>query len=165
MLEILIKKGLDPKNIFLLGKCYSTNKKVYQKLKKIKINVSENSFYYNSYLSYDEIFKKICRSFLFENQEKLNSCEKILVLDDGGELISNLKDFIFHDNIAAMEQTTSGIEKIKNKKFNFPIINIATSTIKKKCETPFLMQYILNTISNYANIYNAPKIKILISNI
>ncbi|KKL74158.1 hypothetical protein LCGC14_2067650, partial [marine sediment metagenome] len=51
-----------------------------------------------------------------------------------------------HNNIVAVEQTSSGFEKIKNKAFAFPIINLARAYFKLNYEASFIASKIFDGI-------------------
>ena len=56
MFEYFIEKGLKSENIFLIGKCYSTNNNVLKRFQKMGIYVSPKSEAFNPRLSFDEQF-------------------------------------------------------------------------------------------------------------
>ena len=148
MLDALVKKGLLPENISIIGKCYSTNLDAFNEMQGKGYDVSIDSFAFNSHKSFDETFQMSIRRFLQKRKNKLNlpSFKKIIILDDGGEVINILDNYIDHNNIVAVEQTSSGFEKIKNKAFDFPIINLARAYFKLNYEASFIASKIFDEI-------------------
>lgn len=134
---------LEPHNIHVLGKCYSSNRIVVKRMLQEGINVSPLSFSFNSHRAFDHQFDDYVEQFL--NAIHIpSSTEKIIVLDDGGHLI---KAFIQRPNLvkyplSGIEQTSSGYEIIKNLPLNFPIVNVARSNAKLSFEPIFLAEKI-----------------------
>jgi len=151
MFEYLFDMGLKPENTFLLGKCYSTNKEVLEKFRKKGVYVHNGSSKFDSHLPYDSQFESENKDFLNVIQEKVNfeDYEKILLVDDGGYLVyfgnSFLKNF---SNVVAIEQTSSGYNKLKNEKLTFPVINVARSNAKLVYESPFIADLIVKKLSS-----------------
>ncbi len=149
MFEYLFDMGLKPQNTFLLGKCYSTNKEVMEKFRKKGVYVHNGSLKFNSHLSFDSQFELEIRDFLNVIQEKVNfeDYEKVLFVDDGGYLVyvgnSSIKNF---SNVAAIEQTSSGYNKLKGAKLRFPVINVARSNAKLVYESPFIADLIVKKL-------------------
>ena len=150
MFEYLFDMGFKPQNTFLLGKCYSTNKEVMEKFRKKGVYISEESLTFDSHLSFDSQFELIVKDFLNSIKEKVNfsDYEKVLLVDDGGSLVhvgnSFFKNF---PNIVAIEQTSSGYNKLKNERLNFPVINVARSNAKLVYESPFIADLIAKKLS------------------
>lgn len=146
MLRALCQIGLDPKNIFILGKCYSSNRSVFLEMRKDGIQVSDLSFSFESREAFDKQFCRYNEKFLKQTLSNidLSKFEKIVLLDDGGQLLMLATDY-FKDftNIIGIEQTTSGYEKIKSIKSHFPIINVARSQAKLIYESPFIAEAVI----------------------
>ncbi len=143
LFEELFKKGLKPENTFLLGKCYSTNKKTFKHFQQQKIHISPASFAFEKDEPFDETFDRITRAFFAEALKEIESksFDKIIILDDGGCLVALARDaFSDHENIFAIEQTTSGFEKNKESPPHFPVINIARSKAKLQYESPYIAE-------------------------
>lgn len=146
MLQSLYSFGLNPKNIFLLGKCYSSNDSVWQEMHQDGIHVSHLSFSFESQQSFDGQFCHIVAQFLKDtlSQVDLSKFNKIILIDDGGELLSlSMEFFKGHTNVVAIEQTTSGYEKIKSSVLQFPIINVARSQVKLIYESPMIAEIVV----------------------
>lgn len=141
MLRSLYDFGLNPKNIFLLGKCYSSNRSVWQEMHQDGIQVSPLSFFFESHLAFDSQFCRIAAQFLEYtlSQVDLSKFNKIILVDDGGQLLTLSMEFLKgYKNIIGVEQTTSGYEKIKAGSLQFPVINVARSQAKLIYESPMI---------------------------
>ncbi len=137
MFEYFIDKGLKPGNIFLIGKCYSTNREILKKFKKMGIYVSSKSESFDPYLSFDEQFDDYTKELLeyVKKKTKLKEYDKVIILEDGGSLLSHAtKIFKEKFNLIGIEQTSAGYERLKNVKLAFPIINVARSHAKLEIE-------------------------------
>lgn len=158
MFEELIDLGINPKNISLLGKVYSTSFEILDEIKKLGVNIFQPEFIQN--ISFDEQHVANCKKIL-EFYKKEDNRQKI-ILDDGGTLLSLFNEENDYD-LYGIEQTSSGFRKLEYSNINFPIYNVARSRIKLEEETPFIVslgyERILEKISEY-NISN-PKILVV----
>ncbi len=165
MVEELIQRGLEPSSIFILGKCYSTNNEVLEQIKNQGIYVSDLSTEYQSHMAFDDQYKSHVRSFLLDISSKVlvKGYDRIIVLDDGGELILQLTELNLFRVSFAVEQTSSGIRKLRDIELPFPLINVARSNAKLNYESPFIAQkaveVLMEALRNYAVF--APKVLIV----
>ncbi|NNM43528.1 MAG: hypothetical protein HKM07_04230 [Chlamydiae bacterium] len=142
MLQALFEKGLSKHNVSLIGKCYSTDPDVYQDMLQAGIDACPSSLVFDSQKSFDDQFKKNVKAFLTSRYEIISKFKKIIILDDGGELLS-LASEVFSDTtceLIGVEQTTAGFEKVKSINPGFPIINVARSWAKLTYESPFIVR-------------------------
>ena len=138
------------------------SKLAFSMLSKENISVSDDSFSYDSHISFDEQFKRYIEKFIQNDLPILQDSDnkKIILLDDGGELITAAKKYINNQNILlGVEQTSSGYNKLCNEVFNFPIINVARSYAKLNFESPHIAISILNQLKK---IINCEKKQVLI---
>jgi S-adenosylhomocysteine hydrolase len=140
MIQSLYQLGLKPQNVSIVGKCYSTCIDVYKEMLDDGIDVDKGSLAYSSHLSFDEQFEKIVNDFASVRINDISSgdYDRIIVLDDGGKLISLLSKYDSHPAMVAIEQTTAGYEAIRTIPIKFPIINVARSPVKLKNESPMI---------------------------
>lgn len=139
MFDALFEVGLDPRNLFILGKCYSSDPRAVKKLREQGAYVSEMSLYFDSHQPYDEILSSSAAELIqtaILNRD-LSKFQKIIILDDGGDLITNAKKILpYQSNIIGIEQTTSGHTRISRNPLKFPVIDLARSWLKLQYETP-----------------------------
>lgn len=147
--------GLGARNFSVIGKCYSTNPVVYSELKEIKgLDVCSSSLKFFPELSFDLQYKENVRAFLKTRIEKIleSKCEKLLVLDDGGELIhavnqaKKAKILAADIEVVGVEQTSSGFAKLQTICLDFPIINIARSDAKLQIESHLIADAVLKNL-------------------
>lgn len=165
MFNYLFGKGLSPKNTFLIGKCYSTNKETLEKFKKKGVYIHKGSTAYNSHLSFDEQFGEEIIDFInhINNKVNLTKYAKVILVDDGGYLIYWANNLLKnHRNLVAIEQTSSGYVKLKEIKLSFPVINIARSNAKLNFESPFIADTAVIKLKNQLKNLNATPEKVLI---
>lgn len=146
MLQALYELNLKPDNIFLIGKCYSSNSSVFLQMVEDGIHVSPKSISFESYQSFDQFYKSEVKKFYHQIIKAVNQRKpkKIIVLDDGGEFLSQVDpDHFDCKNIIGIEQTSSGYNKLSNQSLRFPIINVARSWAKLKYESPIISEFAL----------------------
>lgn len=137
--------GLRAENIHVLGKCYSTNEKVRLEMGLKGIQVSPHSSLFYSHRAYDDLFDKLVRDFLKSKLDALRSFEKVILLDDGGHLLKAAMELSTEEKrrIIGIEQTSSGYEKLRNCRLDFPVINVAKCEAKEKYEPDWVAQSIV----------------------
>jgi|JI102314A1RNA_FD_contig_31_7392910_length_1905_multi_5_in_0_out_0_1 S-adenosylhomocysteine hydrolase len=148
MFHYFFDLGLNPKDLYVIGKCYSTDPRVFQQLLNDGVNVSSLSTYFDSLEPYDERYKLNLSHFFSSSLKSLCSPKKLLILDDGGYLL-NIANEIFPENtlVAGIEQTSAGYNLLKNIHLNFPVINVARSRVKLYYESPIIANLVVQRIS------------------
>lgn len=149
LLQELIGKGLAPENVYLLGKCYSTHFGTLRKLQQLGVHVSELSQAHEGNRSYDEQFEEYVRIFVEESLAslKLNELQKVILLDDGGFIIKYINTkFDETEKFVAVEQTSSGFEKLTDIVLRFPVVNVARSEVKRGIESPLIAKRCLEIL-------------------
>jgi S-adenosylhomocysteine hydrolase len=137
----LFEKGLKPKNTFILGKCYSTDREVLELFIEIGVNISKKSSDFDSHEAFDEQYDRNVEEFFRESIKiaRSKNPKKIVILDDGGHMISIANRILRGSKkIVGIEQTSSGYNKIKKLKLKFPVINVARSKAKLNHESPII---------------------------
>lgn len=149
LFHTLLKLGLKPSNLSAIGKCYSTDPQAYEEMKKIGIDVCSSSMEFDSHRPFDDQYRENIKIFIKQRLKKLTGkgFKKIIILDDGGELISAANSILeLTENVIGVEQTSSGFRKLKNKKLKFPIINVARSPAKLNYESPIIAKLVVDTL-------------------
>jgi len=144
MLSSFFSRGLDPSNVFLIGKCYSTDSLTFNRLINLGVNVCPSSHFFKKGFSFDEMYRKHIDSFLLNVKKhllKMNSkFNTFIILDDGGTLIRKATAILDEEGtrIIGIEQTSAGYEELKTLKLKFPVINVARSKAKLQYESPII---------------------------
>lgn len=162
MFEALVKNGFPAENIFLHGKCYSTNPYAVKILEDLGINIAFQSSSFNSHLSYDQQFAKSIKNYFSPLIKKYNG--KKIILDDGAELLNLSMEFIPNDEVVAIEQTSAGYHRAKAKNMPFPIINVARANVKLTQESSFITRMICRKVEETISktFTNTSDLKVLI---
>lgn len=159
LLVKLFNNGLKPENVYIIGKAYSTSNETLKKYLSLGFYVEPSSNFFDSFQTFNLQFKRNIKNFLSNvlNREDLKKYKKIIVWDDGGELIYQLnKKVKVKNNIIAIEQTSSGINKLEKIKLNFPVVNVAKSKSKLILESRFIaedaLKKIISTLGNCEDV-------------
>lgn len=133
MFESFVEFGIQPLNIFVLGKIYSTNFEVLKEMNSLGLNAVQPDF--NQNISFDQQHSENCREIFLKFHD---DGEQTVALDDGGYLLE-----IFNQQntkiIGGVEQTSSGFRRLENLMLNFPVYNVARSKVKLEDETPVII--------------------------
>lgn len=145
LIQSLNSLGMRYADMYLLGKDYSANQNVADELAQrgaqvhiVRALVNQYSTDYRSLLllAVIDILKNIDATIL--RNKKTN---RILIMDDGGVLISAVNGFEFvrYVSIFGVEQTTSGVNLIGSK-LAFPVVNVARCRRKLIDESPIIAE-------------------------
>jgi len=160
LLDMLIRIGLSPENVYWLGKCYSTNKETADILEKKGIYLHSASREFDSHVAFDDQHKEAVIELLEQVKKEKSGVEfkHVIILDDGGELISASNELLSDwKNIVGVEWTSSGFNRLKDMNINFPIINMARSEAKLIIESPFIAEQAVGRIVQHLEKLNQPK--------
>lgn len=146
MYKKLIEFGFLPKNIFVLGKIYSSNYEIINEMKQLGLSVEQPELKIGGFNSqHTDNCKKIISGISDQN---IN-----IILDDGASLIEEGKK-ISKNILFAVEQTSSGFRKLEGKDYSFPIFNVARSKTKLTQESPLIGRLIADRIEDYLENLN-----------
>ncbi|MEI7960987.1 MAG: hypothetical protein WCI04_01505 [archaeon] len=164
----LVNCGVKNENFFVLGKCYSTNKNIFNELKMDGFKVHEDSAKFDSYVPFDKQWSASVAKFVsfVEKSTNIKNFSRIIVIDDGGFLIEEIQKRGFDiGKIVAVEQTSSGYAKLRDSDFKFPIINVARSNAKLLHESPYVAELFIKNLNIFlTEIKKAPKSTLIIGN-
>ncbi len=121
------------------------------------MDVCSNSCFFDSHQPFDTSFKRHIHDFLHlrRNIFKNKKYRRIVILDDGGELLEDINKHLRHtNNIIGIEQTSSGFNKLRKKAHPIPIINLARSTTKLKNEPRKIISKAMNSINSFLEKQN-----------
>ena len=150
LFHTLLQLGLNPSNLSAIGKCYSTDPTAVIEMQKLGLDICSTSLNFDSHLSFDQQYYQNIKKFVRKRIKKIENSKfkKIIVLDDGGELLSEINSKLQNSlKIIGIEQTSSGYEKIKKQNLNFPVINLARSAAKLNHESPIIAKLVCNCLT------------------
>lgn len=148
LFESLIMLGINPENIFVTGKLYSTHTTTAEGLQSLGVNVIPSTIpdrlgHYSDYLEKDvqRMWDTLIR--------KISPGSQIIILDDGGYTLKNTPERIIREHVVfGIEQTTSGI-RMQNTFGKFPVIHLAASAAKVLIEPPIVSEAVKIRLGNY----------------
>jgi hypothetical protein len=143
MIEALIRLGARPSDIFILGKRYSSSPEVLDRLRSIGVQVSDAGRP-NRWQEFGKTFDgDVRRMWEHVMESRLRDSQSpVVVLDDGGHCILHTpKQLVSRTRVVSVEQTTSGLKKIARARF--PVINVASSAVKRYVEAPLVAETVL----------------------
>ena len=149
LFDALLHLNLYPDNLYVLGKCYSTNPDVLLRLRKKGVNALFSSTSFNYLVPFDLDFDRNVDEMIKQviSSNDLFSFERIIILDDGGHLLERAEILLPKGlPIIGIEQTSSGFNRMKDKNLSFPIINLARSWLKLEYESPIIIALVLRKL-------------------
>jgi S-adenosylhomocysteine hydrolase len=156
LVKALVILGAKPGNIHIMGKIYSTCPKVVEQLEEIGVIYYHSSQprelgCFEEYFDYD-IANMWCGVRSHLASIKSNS---IIVLDDGGKCIVNIpKALSDNHEIYAIEQTSSGICRIKKNNIPLPVVDVAFSATKQLIESRMIAKAVVVKLSQFLSLHN-----------
>ena len=156
--DLINQVKFNPKDVFLIGKLYSTDWEAVNMFRKSKIYyVPFVDDKYNVNLKYadrikshiDTLWTKVGYHCLKQNSDK----KYLIVLDEGGHLMENIPQYILNSDlkIIGIEQTTHGIRKAEKYPTRVPIISVATAAAKKYLEADTISETIIDRLNTIIN--------------
>ncbi len=139
MFEYLIDDvGVDPVNIIIADKSYSTIKSVLERLKRLGVRVLPTPAEFEAG-KYDEMAARILSAICWRGKrqaKRIHQNSRIVLLDDGGMLTSTWLNTSGTENYDAVsiQQTTSGMTLNRTISL-IPRINVAQSAAKGHFES------------------------------
>ena len=161
----LVQLGVKPENISAIGKCYSTDPQAFAELKRLGIDVCPTSLSFDSHKPFDEQYRSNIKKFIKSRAQKIldSDSRKIIILDDGGELIPEATEALKQpQNAVGIEQTSAGYHKLQKNTLQLPIINVARSQAKLQYESPIIANLVMDTLEKGMSQLNLKPGKALI---
>jgi S-adenosylhomocysteine hydrolase len=155
MLKSMMDLGLQAENIGMIGKCYSTSKLAMENMIQDGIYVCKSSVSFDSHESFDAQFRNNIEMFLKQQIIKMDikKDSKIIILDDGGELLLAAHNLLTdYKYIYGVEQTSSGYHKLNEVDLRYPIVNVARSKAKLNIESPMIIESIDTQLTNALSV-------------
>jgi S-adenosylhomocysteine hydrolase len=149
LFNALLDLNLYPENLYVVGKCYSTNPEVLVRLRKKGINALFSSSSFNYSVPFDIDFDRNVDEMIKQviSSNDLFSFERIIILDDGGHLLERANALLPKGlPVIGIEQTSSGFNRMNDKNLPFPVINLARSWLKLEYESPIIISLVLRKL-------------------
>lgn len=164
MFELISEFGVPKENIFIFGKIYSTSNEVLEELLQDNFKVSRPTF--NVSNSFDAEHRENCENEFSKFLLSIQNFSKIIILDDGGELLKVVNDKFDSlpsgVKVIGVEQTSSGFRKLENTALQFPIFNVARSVVKLIKESPLIADLGCQRITDVINRYSILEPRVLV---
>lgn len=149
LIQTLLSLGLDPRNIHILGKSYSSNSDVEDRLRGLGANVVETGPQqhwgeYSTQLKEDvsRLWNRVAEGIEAQRPNAL------VVLDDGGFCIKGMPHWLLDLPVVGIEQTMSGLSLLDVPP-PFPVIDVASSAAKQWIEPPMISETVLARLQSY----------------
>jgi S-adenosylhomocysteine hydrolase len=148
LFEKMVLLGLNPMNVFVLGKVYSTSRDVENRLRDLGINVFSSSppALWGGYEI--QMQREIQQMWqIASDRLRKANVNKIIVLDDGGCALASVPAHLQREvPMCGVEQTMSGISLQDAGRVPIPVVQVAMSAAKKLIEPPLIQEAIFNRI-------------------
>lgn len=165
MFELFVEFGVSKTNIYIFGKIYSTSNEVLRDLSNSGFNISQPHF--DQSISFDIEHAENCTKQLELFLSKIKTSSKIIILDDGGELLRTVNDKFDSIpksiSIVGIEQTSSGFRKLEKSQVHFPIFNVARASVKLIKESPLIAHLGCIRMVDTFNQYSISEPRILVA--
>jgi S-adenosylhomocysteine hydrolase len=165
LFHYLFDLGLKKERLAVIGKCYSTSPLVDENMRNEGIFVCPTSKAFDGHASFDQQFQRNIRNFLALQigRMRLTPSKRIIILDDGGELLKAAGETMGRfSNVMGVEQTSSGYNKLKCERLAFPIVNVARSRCKLQVESPMIAASQISIIKRHLAELKQPEKRVLI---
>ena len=165
LFDALLDLDLYSENLYVVGKCYSTNPEVLVRLRKKGINALFSSSSFNCSVPFDIDFDRNVDEMIKQviSSNDLFSFERIIILDDGGHLLERANVLLPKGlPVVGIEQTSSGFNRMQDKNLPFPIINLARSWLKLEYESPIIISLVLRKLKEKLDQLDSNVYKVLL---
>jgi len=148
LIQTLVSLGLNPSNIYILGKAYSSNSSVEERLLGLGTHVVEAGRQqrwgeYSTQLTEDvsRLWDRVADGIEAQRPDAL------VVLDDGGFCIKGMPAFR-NVPVVGIEQTMSGLALLDVPPL-CPVVDVASSAAKQWIEPPMVSEAVLARLQPY----------------
>lgn len=149
LIEALVSLGARTDKIFVLGKSYSANVDVIERLRSIGVYVRVNTIP-NPGTPFSEAFGDDVHRLweLVARSLPRRGYPIVVIVDDGGHCIKLLPQSLLGRGavLRGVEQTKSGLHRLANEKPRIPVIDVAFSAAKKFIEAPMIADAIISRL-------------------
>lgn len=159
LFRALIQLGVQPRNMFFSGKCYSTAPTVARTIQNMGINFLPGTEPDRAG-GYQAVCKEDVKALWkqFKEASGKRDIDRVIILDDGGRCIEEMPYYLpFNYFSASIEQTRGGLYSSSLDKLILPLIEVASSAVKKHIESPMIAQAVLNRVKKLVPSLNLNK--------
>jgi hypothetical protein len=141
LLEALLTLGVEPSNVHVLGKAYSTNPDVATRLRRLGVSVSNGTL-----PTHPGHFSEAVRDDLLKLWDSATSLrsgaiDTLVVVDDGGRCLTSVPEWCAAiPSVVGIEQTQFGMARLPYERF--PVVLVARSAAKMYVEAPMIARAI-----------------------
>lgn len=155
LIQAIMKCGIAPKDVCLIGKAYSVNPDALSVLEQLNCTIFSQTSMSCPDRSYEEEIEaqiELCLGETVRNLERTHSLS-CLIVDEGGKAISLLhqKHPGFAHRFCCVEQTTRGINEIARLNLLCPVVNVARSRAKREIEGPLIARSMVTGLESRLN--------------
>jgi hypothetical protein len=139
--------GLNPKNIFALGKVYSNNSEIIETLRAMGVTVIDSVMPPPGefHRCFDEDTIRLWQ--VASEQLARRRIKRVLVLDDGGVCITNVPtDVLQRYSLCGVEQTSRGMFLFEEKPPPFAVMSWARAAVKLEIGGPVFSQCFIDRL-------------------
>ncbi len=138
-----------PRNIYLSGKGYSDSTAAEVLFKKLGLQYFKLERSYTAAGQYQQHLrthlKQVWHHFI-NNLERQN-IKRIIVIDEGAHSLEAMPNFLcFEYAMAGIEQTRGGLYSPALNSLPFPLIEVASSAIKRHLESPLIVEAVVKKL-------------------
>jgi len=148
LIQTLVSLGLNPSNLHVLGKAYSSNSSVEERLRSLGAHVVEagRQLHWGEYST--QLTEDVSRLWdQVAERIEAQRPDALVVLDDGGFCIKGMP--AFRDvPVVGIEQTMSGLALLDVRPL-CPVIDVASSAAKQWIEPPMISEAVLARLQTY----------------
>ena len=148
VISAMLSLGVQPNNMFVLGKRYSECDVVVEHIKSMGVNYQPCSMQ-SGLGRYAQSFTRDINWMWAKLIETISQdVEEILVLDHGGHALAYLPpQLLEHYKVIGIEKTTAGLMDLDTHGLPpFPLIGVANCAAKRYLESPMIAEAVVNKL-------------------
>lgn len=146
--EALIRLGALPQNMIFSGKSYSNYAPAMQTIRDMGVYLMPDDTEHLPGHFSQFFINRIKKMWQYGvNRLQHQNIKNIIILDEGGRCLELMpRNLPSHYNVVAIEQTRGGLYSQVMKFINVPILQPASSVLKRELESPKIIQAFLTSL-------------------
>ncbi len=152
LIRSLERAGIGRGDLYIFGKAYSSAPQVVEYLRRNGYRCYNPTEGYHLDSSYDTLLEHKIREVLGSVLPATD--QPVLVLDDAAKAICILHEPEFTEHlprVRSVELTTRGLRELKKIPLRCPVVDIASSHVKKTVEAPLIGDSMADELSRFLN--------------